>query len=100
MILPGRHDRDNPRLLTRGRCRSPGQWQGPDMRLRTLSLLPTLLALSGCFTHLSLRNNTVRTTDTLTDLNYRQILDNLAMFSANAAAMPSIAVINAGTVTV
>jgi hypothetical protein len=54
----------------------------------------------GCTTHLSLRNNTVRTTDTLTDLNYRQILDNLAMFSANAAAMPSIAVINAGTVTV
>jgi hypothetical protein len=70
------------------------------MRPRSIYLLPALLALAGCTTHLSLRNNTVRTTDTLTDLNYRQVLDNLALFSANAAAMPAIAVINAGTVTV
>jgi hypothetical protein len=59
-----------------------------------------LLMLGGCRTHLSLRDNTLRTAGTLTDLNYQQVLDNLARFEVNAAAMPSIAVINAGTVTV
>jgi hypothetical protein len=64
-----------------------------------LLCLPALLA-AGCQTHLSLRNNTVKTTSTLTDLNYQQVLDNLAMFVANPSAMPSIAILNAGTVTV
>lgn len=64
-----------------------------------LLCLPALLA-AGCQTHLSLRNNTLKTTSTLTDLNYQQVLDNLAMFVANPAAMPSIAVFNSGTVTV
>jgi hypothetical protein len=49
---------------------------------------------------LSLRDNTLRTTGTLSDLNYQQVLDNLARFYNNPGAMPSIAVINAGTVTV
>src|SRR5262249_31758848 len=57
-------------------------------------------ALAGCMTHQSLRDNTVSTTGTLTDLNYQQVLNNLAMFVANPSAMPSIAVVNAGTVTV
>jgi hypothetical protein len=57
-------------------------------------------SLSGCRTHLSLRDNTVRTTGTLTDLNYQQVLDNLARFHDNPAAMPSFAVVNAGTVNV
>jgi hypothetical protein len=65
-----------------------------------LLTLPALLALGGCQTHLSLRNNTVKATNTLTDLNYQQVLDNLAMFVANPSAMPSIAVFNSGTVTV
>jgi hypothetical protein len=66
----------------------------------TLFCLPALLVLAGCQTHLSLRNNTLRTTATLTDLNYQQVLNNLAMFVANPSAMPSVAVINSGTVTV
>lgn len=65
-----------------------------------LLYLPALLAVAGCQTHLSLRENTLRTGDTLADLNYRQILDNLAMFVANPSAMPSVSVINSGTVTV
>jgi hypothetical protein len=36
----------------------------------------------------------------LTDLNYQQILDNLARFVNNPGAMPTIAVVNSGTVTV
>ena len=49
---------------------------------------------------MSLRDNTVRTTSTLADLNYQQVLDNLARFHDNPAAMPSFAVVNAGTVNV
>jgi hypothetical protein len=68
------------------------------MRVGLLVLLP--LCLCGCQTHLALRDSTVCTTNTLTDLNYQQVLDNLAMFVANPSSMPSIAVSNAGTVTV
>jgi hypothetical protein len=68
------------------------------VRIGLIVLLP--FCLCGCQTHLCLRDNTVRTTNTLTDLNYQQVLDNLAMFVANPSSMPSIAVINAGTVTV
>ncbi len=57
-------------------------------------------SFAGCRTHLGLRDNTVRTTSTLADLNYQQVLDNLARFHDNPAAMPSVAVVNAGTVTV
>ena len=59
-----------------------------------------VVATSGCRTHLSLRDNTLRTTSTLADLNYQQVLDNLARFHQNPAAMPSFAVVNAGTVNV
>src|SRR5262245_29442100 len=68
------------------------------MRMRLFSFL--VLLLSGCQTHVCLRDNTVCTAATLTDLNYQQVLDNLAMVVANPSALPSFAVINAGTVTV
>jgi hypothetical protein len=70
------------------------------MGARRWLLIAALVTLCGCRTHLSLRDNTLNTTGTLTDLNYQQVLDNLARFVANPAAMPSVAVINAGTVTV
>lgn len=63
-------------------------------------LLLLLPHFAGCQTHLSLRDNTGCTTATLTDLNYRQVLDNVARFTANPSSLPSIAVFNAGTVTV
>jgi hypothetical protein len=63
-------------------------------------LICLLASISGCRTHLSLRDNTLRTAGTLTDLNYQQVLDNLARFHDNPAAMPSFAVVNAGTVNV
>ncbi len=59
-----------------------------------------LTMVSGCRTQLVLRNNTLLATDTLADLNYQQVLDNLARFEKTPGAMPSIAVINAGTVNV
>lgn len=63
-------------------------------------LLALLPLLAGCRTHQVLCENTVKTTTTLSDLNYAQVLDNVAMFCANPSAMPAIAVINSGTVTV
>jgi hypothetical protein len=69
------------------------------MRAGVLFLLAVSL-LGGCATHRSLRENTLQTTATLTDLNYQQVLDNVALFVTNPSAMPSLAVINAGTVTV
>jgi hypothetical protein len=68
--------------------------------MRTQLFLLLVLLLGGCQTHLCLRDNTACTVVTLTDLNYQQVLDNLAMLVANPSALPSLAVINAGTVTV
>lgn len=65
-----------------------------------MPVLAALLATSGCQTHLALRDSTLRTTGSLTDVNYQQVLDNVARFVANPSSLPSVAVINAGTVTV
>src|SRR5262249_40579454 len=67
------------------------------------ALIPVLamfLATGGCQTHLALRDNTLRTAGTLTDLNYQQVLNNVALFVANPSSLPSVSIINAGTVTV
>jgi hypothetical protein len=63
-------------------------------------MLVVLPLLAGCQTHVNLRNNSVKTTGTLADLNYQQVLNNVAQFTANPSTMPSLAVFNAGTVTV
>lgn len=63
-------------------------------------VLAVLPALGGCATHANLRDNTTRTAATLTDLNYQQVLNNVAMFAASPAALPAVAVVNSGTVTV
>lgn len=65
-----------------------------------MTVLAILLATGGCQTHVALRDNTLQTTSTLTDLNYQQVLNNVALFVANPSSMPSVSVINAGTVTV
>jgi hypothetical protein len=67
---------------------------------KCLVMLVVLPLLAGCQTHLNLRNNSVKTTGTLADLNYQQVLDNIAQFTTNPSTMPSLAVFNAGTVTV
>jgi hypothetical protein len=67
---------------------------------RSLCILVALPVLVGCQTHVNLRNHTAKTTWTLTDLNYQQVLNNVAQFTANPSTMPSLAIFNAGTVTV
>ena len=67
---------------------------------RALVLIGVVSTLSGCATHLALRDDTVRTSNTLTDLQYKQILDNVARFQHDPDAVPSFAVATAGTVAV
>lgn len=53
-------------------------------------LFATLAALAlttGC-THVALERRTVKQASTLTDLQYQQVLDNLAMFACNPDTMP------------
>jgi hypothetical protein len=69
------------------------------MMSRAILLTGLLSTLSGC-THLALRNDTVRTTNTLADLQFQQILDNVARFQCNPDTVPSFAVASAGTVSV
>jgi hypothetical protein len=68
------------------------------MRLAML-LLGLLSTLSGC-THLALQNHTVRTTDTLADMQFHQVLDNVARFHDNSDTVPSFAVTSSGTVSI
>jgi hypothetical protein len=66
---------------------------------RALLMFGLLSTLSGC-THIALRNDTVRTTNTLTDLEFQQVLDNVARFQSNPDTVPSFALATSGTVSV
>jgi hypothetical protein len=66
---------------------------------RAIVLVGVLCTLSGCATQSALRDDTVRTTNTLTELQYQQILDNVARFQENPDTLPSFAVASAGTVS-
>src|SRR5438552_1540557 len=66
---------------------------------RAFLFIGFLFTLTGC-THLTLQRDTVKTTNTLTDLHFQQVLDNLARFHANPDTIPSFAVASAGTVSV
>lgn len=58
-----------------------------------------VFALSGC-THLALQRDTVRTTNTLADLQFQQVLDNVARFEDNPDTIPSVALATSGTVSI
>lgn len=62
-------------------------------------LCASLTATVGC-THLALERRTVKQASTLTDLQYQQVLDNLAMFACNPEAMPWHAKLKSGTVQI
>jgi hypothetical protein len=57
------------------------------MRLLCILCLPAAFLIAGC-QHLSLRNHTERQARTLTELQYSQVLDNIALFTQNPAALP------------
>jgi hypothetical protein len=56
--------------------------------------------LAGCQTHLILRDDAVKLSNTLSDLNYQQILNNVAMFVHNPSALPSLVAVSAGTASI
>jgi hypothetical protein len=57
-------------------------------------------AMAGCQTHLALRDDAVNMSTTLTDLNYQQTLNNVALFVHNPAALPSVVAFTTGTASV
>ena len=50
-------------------------------------VIPLTLALPGC-ANVQLKYSTVRSASTLTDLQYQQVLDNLAMYCVDPTALP------------
>src|SRR5438067_4666392 len=59
------------------------------MRFRTAALAVALVlnSAAGC-TSVRLGQRTIRQASTLPDLQYQQVLDNLALFSTNPSALP------------
>ena len=68
--------------------------------MRVWILFALIFALTGCRTHQSLRKHTSLATAPLADLNCQQVLDNVARFAANPDSLPSLAVVNNGSVVV
>jgi len=56
--------------------------------------------LAGCQTHLVLRDDAVKLSNTLADLNQQQVLNNVAMFVHNPSALPSLVAVTAGTASI
>src|SRR4051794_41871249 len=63
---------------------------------RIILALAALALVSGCTTD-RLRQRTVRQGGTLPELQYQQVLDNLALFSLNPAAIPGHVNLREGT---
>jgi hypothetical protein len=66
------------------------------MRVATIFMLGTLSLGTGC-TNSALRNSTVSQANTMTELQYQMVLENLATLAANAGTMPWHANITGGT---
>jgi hypothetical protein len=69
------------------------------MMPRCLFFAALLVSLGGC-THIALRDDTARTTNTLADLEFQQVLDNVARFQDNPDTIPSFAIASSGTVSI
>jgi hypothetical protein len=61
-----------------------------------LLLCASLLATAGC-THMQLRRSTVGQATTLTELQYQQVLNNLAMAYCDPYVLPSLIALKSGT---
>ena len=64
-----------------------------------LSMIALCALAPGC-AHRRLQINTVKQAQTVVELEYQQILDNLAMFCLNPAALPSLATLKTGATQV
>jgi hypothetical protein len=66
------------------------------MNVRTILVPIVLAALTGC-TATRLRQRTINQASTLTELQYQQVLNNLALFAGNPAALPWHVTLREGT---
>jgi hypothetical protein len=57
------------------------------MRLARIALVVALACIAG-FTNARLRQRTINQAWTLAELQYQEVLDNLALFTANPSALP------------
>lgn len=69
------------------------------MRPLTIMLAAVLVSSTGC-THWALEQRTISQASTLSDLNYHQVLDNLAMLSCNQEALPWHLAVNSASIQV
>jgi len=69
------------------------------MKLQTLALLALASATCGCTT-IDLERHTLSQSESIGDLRYREVLNNLAMIAANHWALPSYCSIYTGTALV
>jgi hypothetical protein len=60
----------------------------PEAIVRTWTQLVAIVILSSGCTHVALEHRTINQASTLTDLQYQQVLDNLAMFTGNPDTLP------------
>jgi|HubBroStandDraft_4_1064222.scaffolds.fasta_scaffold131151_1 hypothetical protein len=67
--------------------------------LRWLLIFSGVVSAVGC-THLELEHTTLKQNGTWTDLQYQQVLNNLAMFCKNPSVMPYFSVAGTGTTQV
>jgi hypothetical protein len=57
-------------------------------------------ALCGCTTHRALQKHTIAANLTVADIYHQQVLNNIARFEVNPAAMPAFSVVTSGTVNI
>lgn len=70
------------------------------MRQGMVPIFAAALCITAGCTHMALERRTVKQASTLTDLQYQQVLDNVAMFACNPEAMPWHVKIKGGTVQI
>ncbi len=68
------------------------------MRIFALALSLVLVS-SGC-THRQLQRSTLNQTGTLNDVQYRMVLDNVALLTANPGVMPQFALLSTGQIQI
>ncbi|HZZ29376.1 MAG TPA: hypothetical protein VFE46_15370 [Pirellulales bacterium] len=69
------------------------------MKLFSAIVIAICLLPAGCG-NLQLRHNTMQQTASVLDLQYQQVLDNLAMFESDPMALPSFSEVEQGTLVV
>lgn len=91
--------RNSRHCIKAGKCDTLSFCERFQIMRRSLIVMVVLsvsIILTGC-THVQLRRITLNQETTLTDLQFKQVMDNLAMFVHNPATLPYFALSSSGT---